>query len=131
MSNENKKLIQVEFLTVYGPKKSSNEHFNPDDDCTDQRAPVNNPSELYEQFFMNDDVIAEIEDTLRDEKVEDFEDDVYDYEDRSELGEDIALAQSIDLSKIRQSSKSKGQSKSTKKEEKPEDLDDVNDDVNE
>lgn len=131
MQEKDKNASTVEFLTVYGPKKSSNEYFNPEDDCTDQRAPVNKPSELYEQFFMNDDVIAEIEDTLRDEKVEDFEDDVYDYEDRSELGEDIALARSIDLSKIRQSSKFKGQSKSTKKEEKPEDLDDVNDDVNE
>lgn len=106
MQEKDKNASTVDFLTVYGPKKSSNEHFNPEDDCTDQRAPVNNPSELYEQFFMNDeDFRAEIAAQLDEENIDDFDNDVYDYEDRSELGEDIALARSIDLSKNRPSSK--------------------------
>lgn len=56
---------------------------------------------------MDDMIREEIAASLEAEKIEDFDDDVYDYEDRTELGEDIALAQSYDLSKIRSGSKSK------------------------
>lgn len=97
MQEKDKNVSTVKFLTVYGTKISSNEHYNPEDDTTDQRAPVNNPSELWDTFMMDDEMRAEIAASLEDENIDDFDDDVYDYEDRSDLGEDIALAQSLDL----------------------------------
>lgn len=97
MQEKDKNVSTVKFLTVYGPKISSNEHYNSEDDTTDQRAPVNNPSELWDTFMMDDEMRAAIAASLEDENIDDFDDDVYDYEDRSDLGEDIALAQSLDL----------------------------------
>lgn len=93
MQEKDKNVSTIEFLTVYGPKKSCNEWFDPNDDVTDQRAPVNNPLDLYNQFVLPEDVMEELE----NEKVEDFDRDVYDYEDRTDLGVDIAEAQQLDL----------------------------------
>lgn len=124
MQEKDKNVSTERFLTNYGRKVLGGEDwYKKTDDTTDQRAPVNNPSELYEQFFLPD--YDGVIDDLDSESLEDFDNDVYDYEDRSELGEDIAVAQSINLSKISKSS-NKGQS-STKKEErkKPEDIDEV------
>lgn len=135
MQEKSKNVSVVKFLTVYGDKISSNEHYNPEDDTTDQRAPVNNPSDLWEQFFMDDDIRAEIEESMIDEKIEDFDDDVYDFEDRSDLGEDIALASQLDLKGSKQrlqaamqgSSNNKTSNKKDKqeKEKHTEDLDNV------
>lgn len=118
---------KLRFLSVYGPKVLCAEKFNPDDDTVDPRAPVNNPSELYDSFF-GDETRVEIEDTLRDEKITDFDDDVYDYEDRSELGEDIALAQAIDLSRKRPSKQLDIEDYiKNKTKKKPEALDELDD----
>lgn len=95
MSNEETKLTVSQFLKPFGKKITSGEHYFEDDDTTDQRAPVNNIDELYNQFVVPMDVMDELE----DEKVEDFDDDIYDYDDRSELGEDVAAAGQIDMEK--------------------------------
>lgn len=59
---------------------------------TDQRCILNTPAELWDSFVAGD-VIDEEE--FENEKIEDFDKDVYPYEDRTELGIDIALAHSI------------------------------------
>ena len=71
----------------FGPKKSGCNAFKSEWDTTDQRAPIQDPGELYERYLR-----PEIQEELEDEKIEDFDDDIsqYDYDDISELGEDIA-----------------------------------------
>lgn len=71
----------------FGPKKSGCNAFKLEWDTTDQRAPIQDPGELYERYLRPD-----IQEELEDEKIEDFDDDIsqYDYDDISELGEDIA-----------------------------------------
>lgn len=86
MSNE-------QFIKPYGQKIVSGEHYFPDDDTTDQRSPVNNIEDLYNQFVVPEDVMDELD----SENVEDFDNDIYDYDDRSEFGEDIAAAGQIDM----------------------------------
>lgn len=82
------KIKPMEFLSQFGPKIMSSETFYPEDDICDQRAPINDPQELYNQFV----VPEELYDDLDNETLDDFEGDVYDYEDRTDLGVDIALA---------------------------------------
>lgn len=93
MSNEEKKLTVGQFIAPYGKKITSGEHYNAKDDTTDQRAPVNNIDELYNQFVVPMDVMDELD----DEKISDFDNDVYDYDDRSEYGEDVAAAGQVDM----------------------------------
>ena len=71
----------------FGPKISGCNAFKSEWDTTDQRAPVQDPGELYERYLR-----PEIQEELEDEKIEDFDDDIsqYEYDDISELGEDIA-----------------------------------------
>lgn len=57
----------------------------------EQRAILNNPQDMYEQFLVND----ELHDELLDEKLEDFDGDFYEYEERAEYGVDVALAASL------------------------------------
>lgn len=82
-----------QFITAYGPKITAGEHYSPEDDTTDQRSPVNNIDELYNQFVLPMDVMDELD----HEKIDDFDEDVYDYDDRSEYGEDVAEAGQIDM----------------------------------
>lgn len=90
MSNESK------FVTAYGPKKQGANEFNPEMDTTDQRAPVITPQDALEQFFRPDEeTMAELE----SETIDDFDNDIYEYEDRGELGEDIALSQDLEIAK--------------------------------
>lgn len=103
-----------QFIKPYGQKITAGEHFIPDDDTTDQRAPVNNIENLYNQFVVPMDVMDELE----GEKVEDFENDVYDYDDRSDLGEDIALAGQIDMEKYIAQKQKESKKKAEKAEEK-------------
>lgn len=104
------------FLSVFGQKIVAGETYNPDDDITDQRAPVNDPEALYEQFVVPEDIMDELE----DEQIEDFEDDLYPYEDRTEYGVDIAAAAHLDLEKSKQKLKSQ-----KKKKETPQNVDPV------
>lgn len=94
MSNELKEFKKApQFISAYGPKITAGEHYSPEDDTTDQRAPVNDIDELYNQFVLPMDVMDELD----HEKIDDFDSDVYDYDDRSEYGEDIAEAGQIDM----------------------------------
>lgn len=80
-----------DFIYPYGPKRTAQNDFNVKEDITDQRAPINDPQTMYEQFMQYD--VADVMDELESENIEDFDNDVYEYEDRSELGEDIAALQ--------------------------------------
>lgn len=95
MQEKEKNVSTVKFLSVFGPKITAGEHFDPKDDTTDQRSPVNNPEALYEQFVVPSDIMEELD----AEQIDDFDDDVYPYEDRSEMGEDIAEMSRLDLKK--------------------------------
>ena len=86
MQEEKKNVSTVKFLRAFGEKITGGEVFNPEDDTTDQRAPINDPESLYNQFV----VPAGLLDELEDEKIDDFDDDIDDYEDRTDLGVDIA-----------------------------------------
>ncbi len=96
MSNESK------FITAYGPKKQGANEFNPEMDTTDQRAPIMTAQDALEHFFRPD---AETMDELEKESISDFDNDIYDYEDRGELGEDILLSQDPEIAKVAPQSK--------------------------
>lgn len=80
-----------DFIYPYGPKRTAQNDFNVKEDITDQRAPINDPETMFEQFMQYD--VADVMDELDAEQIEDFDNDAYEYEDRSELGEDIAALQ--------------------------------------
>lgn len=94
MQEKDKNASTVKFLSVWGKKIRSGETFFASDDTTDQRAPVNDPEALYTQFV----VPEELMDELDAEKIDDFDNDIYDYEDRTDLGVDIAASQHLSLS---------------------------------
>lgn len=107
MSNEVK---SMEFISQFNcPKIVHGEEFYPEDDICDQRAPINDPESLYNQFVIPE----ELYDDLDNETLDDFEGDVYDYDDRTDLGVDIALAAELE----RQGKKS---IKKQNKEKRPE-----------
>lgn len=93
MQEKEKNASTVKFLSVFGEKITDSEKYDPKDDTTDQRAPVNSPDVLYQQFVVGSDVMDELE----AEVIDDFDYDVYPYEDRSEMGEDIAEMSRRDL----------------------------------
>lgn len=96
MQEKDKNVSTVKFLTVFGTEKILGaEEYIVTDDITDQRAPVNDPQALYEQFVVPEDIMDELE----DEKLEDFDNDIYPYEDRTDYGVDIAAAANLDLKK--------------------------------
>ena len=86
MSNKAK---PIKFIRPFGPKILGSNAFNKEMDTTDQRAPINEPEDLFDQFMIDE----EIQNELDNETLDDFEQDVYDYDDRSEYGEDVLAAQ--------------------------------------
>lgn len=88
----------VEFLRSFGPKILSGEVYFETDDTTDQRAPVNNPEDLYNTFVVPEEIMSELD----SENVDDFDNDFYDYDDRTDLGVDIAMAADLGLQRKRQ-----------------------------
>lgn len=78
----------VRIIYPFGPKKLGSNAFLPEWDTTDQRAPVQDPGELFDQY-LRPDYMEEME----KETVDDFDDDIsqYDYEDISEYGADVAF----------------------------------------
>lgn len=58
---------------------------------TDQRAILNNPENAVAEFLVPSDIMEELE----DEKIEDFANDIVSYDERAELGEDIATAKNL------------------------------------
>lgn len=95
MSN---KEMKTKFIYSFGPKILSCDEFSPEMDTTDQRAPITTPEDAFQMFVPND----EIMDELDGESIDDFEDDVvdYEYEDRGEFGEDIALSQQSEFAAL-------------------------------
>lgn len=92
MQEKKENASMVKFLSVFGPKVLCGEHYFENDDTTDQRAPVNNPQDLYNQFVVPDEVMSELE----SETIDDFDNDVYDYDDRTDYGVDVAEAADIE-----------------------------------
>lgn len=111
MLEKNKNVSKVNFLTNYGPRPVLGESYDPDDDTCDQRAPVNDPEALYNTFIVPEEVMSELD----SEDIDDFDSDIYDYDDRTDLGVDIALSAELDKQKRSQKRKSKKQ-KSTEEE---------------
>ncbi len=91
MSNKYEK---SKFIYPFGPKKSGCNEFLPEMDICDPRAPVNHPEDLYLTIMKLDE---EVMDEIEDEKITDFDDDVYEYEDRTDFGLDIAAMQQAEL----------------------------------
>lgn len=58
---------------------------------TDQRAILTTPEGAVNQFLVPDDVMEELE----NETLDMFDKDILDYDERAELGEDIATAKSL------------------------------------
>lgn len=91
--NKNK----TRFIYPFGPKISGCNEFNAEMDTTDQRAPITTVEDAFQMFKPDDEIMDELE----NESLDDFEGDItdYDYDDRGELGEDIALSQLPDIAK--------------------------------
>lgn len=125
MQEKEKNVSTCQFLSVFGTKITGAEFYNPEDDTTDQRAPVNDPQALYEQFVVPEDIMDELE----SETIDDFDndDEFYPYEDRTDYGVDIADAARLDLKK----SKERLLNSKKKKKEAPEEEVEVNPDVDE
>lgn len=121
MQENDKSLSTVKFLTAFNgsidvskSKVLGGETYDPSWDICDQRSPVNDPEALYEQFVLPENIMDELE----DEKLEDFDNDIYDYEDRTDLGVDIATAQDLDLKKsVKNLTTSKSKSVQEEKQE--------------
>ena len=93
MQEKDKNVSTECFLTSYGHHITGGEFYFEEDDQTDQRAPVNDPQELFNQFIVPEDIMEELD----AETIEDFDNDVYDYDDRTDLGVDIAQASYLNL----------------------------------
>lgn len=76
-------------ICAYGPKEGGYNAFNKSDDVTCQRAPLNEPEDLFQQFLIDD----EIQEELDNEEIDDFDSDIDDYDDITDFGVDVALSQ--------------------------------------
>lgn len=81
-------MSKPKFISQYGVKKLGANEFNSKMDTTDQRAPITSVEELWNTYMGAEDVADELE----DETLDDFDNDIYPYDDISELGEDILTA---------------------------------------
>lgn len=97
MSKENGMKVPHKFISQYGVKKLGANEFLPEMDITDQRAPITSAEELWSTYMMG--VDDEVQDELDSETLEDFENDVYPYDDISEFGEDILTAAQPDIAR--------------------------------
>ena len=73
MQEKDKLNSTVKFLRAFGDKITGGETFNPADDTCDQRAPINDPESLYNQFV----VPAGLLDELDSETIDDFDNHQY------------------------------------------------------
>lgn len=96
-----KKLSKTRFIYPYGSKVSGFNEFTEDMDVTDQRSPVMTMEDAMQMLVIDE----ELADELDAEKMSDFDDDIYDYDDRGELGEDILLSQQPEMIKFAPASK--------------------------
>lgn len=90
-----KERLKTNFIYPFGPKLSGCNEFSPDMDVTDQRSPVMTMEDAMQMLQIDD----ELADELDSETMSDFDDDIYDYDDRGELGEDILLSQQPEMIK--------------------------------
>lgn len=96
-----KKRLKTNFIYPFGPKVSGFNEFSPDMDVTDQRSPVMTMEDAMQMLVIDDELAEELD----SEKMSDFDDDIYDYDDRGELGEDILLSQQPEMVKFASSFK--------------------------
>ncbi|MDE6250512.1 MAG: hypothetical protein K2M34_02665 [Alphaproteobacteria bacterium] len=95
MSN---KELKSKFIYPFGPKISGCDEFSPEMDTTDQRSPVTTVQDAFQMFTPNDEIMDELE----SESLDDFDGDItdYDYDDRGEFGEDIAMSQRAEFAAL-------------------------------
>lgn len=72
-------------------KPSNEQDYSGIISVTDQRAILNNPEAAVSEFLIPSDVMEELE----SEEIEDFDNDLLSYDERAELGEDIATAKNL------------------------------------
>ncbi len=89
-------MSKKKFIYPFGPKISGCNEFSPEMDVTDQRSPVMTMEDAMQMLQIDD----ELADELDAEQMSDFDDDIYDYDDRGELGEDILLSQQPEMVKF-------------------------------
>lgn len=77
------------FIGQYGPKKLGANEFSSEMDVCDQRAPIFDVESAFTQFTITEDIQEELD----EEDVDDFDNDVYPYEDITDYGKDILIAQ--------------------------------------
>ena len=87
----------MKFIYAYQEKKDLDVNsFVSSMDVTDQRSANNSPELMFQQFVVDPNTYKELD----SESIESFKDDVYGYEDRSEMGVDVlTLANLADESK--------------------------------
>lgn len=90
--------IKTKFIYPFGPKISGCNEFSPEMDTTDQRSPITTVQDAFQMFTPNDEIMDELE----SESLDDFDGDItdYDYDDRGELGEDIAMSQRAEFAAL-------------------------------
>lgn len=95
MSN---KELKPKFIYPFGAKISGCNEFCPEMDTTDQRSPITTVADAFQMFTPNEEIMDELE----GENIDDFDGDItdYDYEDRGEFGEDVAMSQQADIASI-------------------------------
>ncbi len=101
MSNKYEK---SKFIYPFGPKKSGCNAFSAEDDVTDQRSPVLTSADAQQMLVISEDLADELD----SETMSDFDNDIYDYDDRGELGEDILLSQQPEMIKHAPAVKKRG-----------------------
>lgn len=64
---------------------------------TDQRAILNSPQGAVEAFLLDG-----VEEELEKETIADFENDIHDYNERAEFGEDVATARRVEMTAVKE-----------------------------
>lgn len=90
--------IKTKFIYPFGPKISGCNEFSPEMDTTDQRSPITTVQDAFQMFTPNDEIMDELE----TESIDDFDGDIvdYEYDDRGEFGEDIAMSQRAEFAAL-------------------------------
>lgn len=80
-------------------KPSNSQSFEGVESVTEQRAILNSPEMVANEFLVPDGIMDELE----SEQLADFDNDIHDYDERVEYGEDVALARSLPPVKTKRS----------------------------
>lgn len=86
-----RKIEVPQFITAYGPKILDSNEFNSKMDTTDQRCALVDPKAFFDNIMMDDMRLpATLVQELDEEDISDFDNDDYEYEDRTDYGVDVA-----------------------------------------